>query len=105
MSDVSMKQCTRCEKEKPATEEYFRKQGKGRGKLHSWCKQCNREYARERRKQKQKEKQQNHWHRVRRQRGEFVKEKQRTDFGALLVHPRQLVRLDSGRVGLVMLIL
>lgn len=39
-----MKLCTRCKSPKPATDKYFRFT---RGKLHSWCHDCEREKSRE----------------------------------------------------------
>lgn len=115
------KVCTRCGEEKPADEEHFRKAGKGNGRLHSWCRACNREYAREKRQEEDADAEMvpvsvtgrkvsvhsAHWHPARRAgRGRFVRNKRRTECNnALLVHPRESVRLPDGRRGVAMLVL
>jgi hypothetical protein len=43
---MSMKRCSKCDKEKPATAEYFSRQYTGRDGLRADCKVCAEEYLR-----------------------------------------------------------
>lgn len=47
MSNSTMKACTKCGTEYPATIEFFAKQSRSSSGLHSWCKGCNSKRGRE----------------------------------------------------------
>lgn len=46
---MNLKKCTQCERDLPANEEYFYKQG---DKLHAWCKKCFLAYRKEHQQRK-----------------------------------------------------
>src|ERR1017187_5376923 len=48
----TLKICTRCHAEKPATVEYFQREERNRDKLFSWCRKCSSEYMNKRYHQK-----------------------------------------------------
>jgi hypothetical protein len=43
----SMRRCTKCGEEKPATTEYFQKHSRDKSGLQCWCKECSRAYYQE----------------------------------------------------------